>query len=67
MYDNDVTTWSPQGRIFQIEYAAEAVKQGAVCVGICSKEHVVLAALKVTDHYLVICGIMLNDRGHLVN
>ena len=27
IYDNDVTVWSPQGRIHQIEYAMEAVKQ----------------------------------------
>eukprot|EP00887_Chlorella_sp_A99_P005736 scaffold1.g5736.t1 len=29
-YDTDVTTWSPQGRIFQIEYAMEASKDFAV-------------------------------------
>lgn len=33
-YDQDVTTWSPQGRIFQIEYAMEAVKQGSAAVGL---------------------------------
>ena len=33
-YDTDVTTWSPQGRIFQIEYAMEAVKQGSAAVGL---------------------------------
>jgi len=38
---------SPQGRIFQVEYAQEAVKQGSVVVGIVSKSHAVLAALKV--------------------
>lgn len=38
---------SPQGRIFQIEYAAEAVKQGSVVVGIASKTHAVLCAIKV--------------------
>jgi 20S proteasome subunit alpha 6 len=27
-YDNDVTIWSPQGRLHQVEYAMEAVKQG---------------------------------------
>ncbi|KAI4240068.1 MAG: hypothetical protein LQ352_007718 [Teloschistes flavicans] len=47
-YDNDTITFSPQGRIFQIEYASEAVKQGSVTVGLCSKTHVVLVALKVS-------------------
>jgi len=45
-YDNDSVTFSPQGRIFQVEYAGEAVKQGSVVVGIATKNHVVLAALK---------------------
>lgn len=39
---------SPQGRIFQIEYAGEAVKQGSVVVGIASKTHVALCAIKVS-------------------
>lgn len=46
-YDSDVTVWSPQGRIYQIEYAMEAVKQGSATVGIKSKTHAVLVALKV--------------------
>ncbi len=50
-YDNDSVTFSPQGRIFQVEYAQEAVKQGSVVVGIVSKTHVVLAALKVPSPY----------------
>ncbi|XP_059153932.1 proteasome subunit alpha type-1-like [Physella acuta] len=45
-YDNDVTVWSPQGRIHQLEYAMEAVKQGSACVGLKSKTHAVLVALK---------------------
>jgi len=45
-YDNDSVTFSPQGRIFQIEYASEAVKLGSVVVGIVSKTHAVLVALK---------------------
>ena len=40
---------SPQGRIFQVEYAQEAVKQGSVVVGLVSKTHVVLVALKVGE------------------
>ncbi|CAI4216860.1 unnamed protein product [Parascedosporium putredinis] len=45
-YDNDTVTFSPQGRIFQIEYASESVKQGSVVVGLTSKTHAVLVAIK---------------------
>jgi len=45
-YDNDITVWSPQGRLYQIEYAMEAVKQGSACVGAKSKTHAVIATLK---------------------
>lgn len=36
-----------QGRIHQIEYAMEAVKQGSATVGLKSRGHAVLVALKV--------------------
>lgn len=45
-YDTDITTYSPQGRLLQVEYAMEAVKQGSAVVGIRSSTHVVLATLK---------------------
>jgi len=45
-YDNDVTVWSPQGRIHQVEYAMEAVKQGSATIGLKSKTHAVIVALK---------------------
>jgi 20S proteasome subunit alpha 6 len=45
-YDGDNTTWSPQGRIHQVEYAMEAVKQGSCTVGLRSQTHAVLIALK---------------------
>jgi 20S proteasome subunit alpha 6 len=51
-YDTDVTVWSPQGRLFQIEYAAEAVKQGSACLGLRSNEFVVLAGLKRSPNEL---------------
>ena len=45
-YDNDVTTFSPQGRLHQMEYAMEAVKQGSATIGLKNKTHAVLLALK---------------------
>jgi len=46
LYDNSVTTWSSTGRLFQVEYAGEAVKQGSATVAVKSKTHAVLVALK---------------------
>lgn len=37
---------SPQGRLHQVEYALEAIKQGSAVVGLRSKDHAVLVALK---------------------
>lgn len=51
-YDSDIATWSPQGRLHQIEYAMEAVKQGSACVGLKSKTHAVIVALKRTSSEL---------------
>ncbi|KAJ2509010.1 Proteasome subunit alpha type-6 [Coemansia sp. RSA 2049] len=51
-YDNDASTWSPQGRIFQVEYASEAVKQGSAVVGLRSKDNVVLVAAKRSPNEL---------------
>ncbi|CCD26832.1 proteasome core particle subunit alpha 6 NDAI_0I02640 [Naumovozyma dairenensis CBS 421] len=45
-YDGDTVTFSPTGRLFQVEYALEAIKQGSVTVGLRSKKHAVLVALK---------------------
>jgi 20S proteasome subunit alpha 6 len=45
-YDSDVTIWSPQGRLHQLEYAIEAVKQGSAAVGLRSNTHAILLAVK---------------------
>jgi len=45
-YDRGVNTFSPEGRIFQIEYAIEAIKLGSTAIGIQTAEGIVLAAEK---------------------
>lgn len=45
-YDTSITTWSPTGRLFQLEYANEAVNNGSATVGLKGKDYVVLTALK---------------------
>ncbi|XVE94683.1 hypothetical protein REPUB_Repub02eG0030100 [Reevesia pubescens] len=77
-YDTDVTTWSPAGRLFQVEYAMEAVKQGSAAIGLRSKTHVVLCCVnkanselsshqkkifKVDDHIgVAIAGLTADGR-----
>ncbi|KAI0095141.1 proteasome subunit alpha type 5 [Irpex rosettiformis] len=45
-YDRGVNTFSPEGRLFQVEYAIEAIKLGSTTIGISTKEGVVLAVEK---------------------
>lgn len=45
-YDRGVNTFSPEGRLFQVEYAIEAIKLGSTAIGIQSSEGVVLAVEK---------------------
>eukprot|EP01120_Amphizonella_sp_Union-15-10_P012644 TRINITY_DN5660_c0_g1_i1.p1 TRINITY_DN5660_c0_g1~~TRINITY_DN5660_c0_g1_i1.p1 ORF type:complete len:253 (+),score=43.57 TRINITY_DN5660_c0_g1_i1:76-834(+) len=45
-YDRGVNTFSPEGRLFQVEYAIEAIKLGSTAVGIQTSEGIVLAVEK---------------------
>ncbi len=52
-YDRGVNTFSPEGRLFQVEYAIEAIKFGTTAIGIMTQEGVVLATEKRITSVLI--------------
>ncbi|CAH8558761.1 unnamed protein product [Heterobilharzia americana] len=45
-YDTRTTIFSPEGRLYQVEYAMEAVGHAGTCLGVVAKDGIVLAAEK---------------------
>ena len=41
-YDHGITTFSPDGRLFQVEYARESVKRGTTTAGLKFRDGVVV-------------------------
>ena len=57
-YDRDVGTWSPEGRLFQIEYAMEAIKLGSTALGLVTKDGVLFAVEKKLPNKLMVPSSM---------
>lgn len=82
-YDRTMSTFSPDGRLFQVEYAKEAVKKGATSIGLTFDSGVILATIKqadklavpssleklfkIDDHLGVVSAGLLADARMLVN
>lgn len=52
-YDRTISVFSPDGRLFQVEYAKEAVKRGSTSVAITFKDGLVFATVKPTGKLVV--------------
>ncbi len=48
-YDRTIAVFSPDGRLFQVEYAKQAAKQGATILGLIYKDGVLIASSKEID------------------
>jgi len=55
-YDLSVSTYSPDGRVFQVEYAAKAVDNSGTAIGLRVKDGVVLAVEKLVQSKLLVPG-----------
>lgn len=53
-YDRGVNLFSPEGRLFQVEYAIEAIKLGSTAIGIQTSEGIVLAVERRITSPLII-------------
>mmetsp|Transcript_23350 Transcript_23350/g.75555 ORF Transcript_23350/g.75555 Transcript_23350/m.75555 type:complete len:255 (-) Transcript_23350:329-1093(-) len=55
-YDLSVTTFSPDGRVFQVEYAGKAVENSGTSIAICCKDGVIFAVEKFLNSKMLVPG-----------
>jgi len=52
-YDTRTTIFSPEGRLYQVEYAMEAIGHAGTCLGILATDGIILAAEKKNTNVLL--------------
>lgn len=55
-YDLDADTFSPDGRLFQVEYATKAVDNGGTAIGLCCSDGVVIGIEKILASKMLVPG-----------
>lgn len=64
-YDDNVTIFSPDGRIFQIDYAKKCVESSFTSLGIVCSDGIVLASQKARQYEMLVKGT--NRKAYAVN
>ena len=52
-YDSRTTIFSPEGRLYQVEYAMEAISHAGTCLGILAADGILIAAENRNVHKLL--------------
>jgi len=52
-YDTRTTTFSPEGRLYQVEYAMEAINRAGSTIGLLAEDGVIIAGEKITTSKLL--------------
>jgi len=55
-YDLSVTTFSPDGRVFQVEYAQKAIENSTTAIAICCKDGIIFGCEKVMVSKMLVQG-----------
>lgn len=65
-YDSRTTIFSPEGRLYQVEYAMEAISHAGTCLGILAKDGILLAAERRNTNKLL-DGAIFSEKIYRLN
>ncbi|KAJ1995010.1 Proteasome subunit alpha type-3 [Dimargaris cristalligena] len=65
-YDSRTTIFSPEGRLYQVEYAMEAISHAGTVIGVLSDEGIVLAAERRVTSKLLEVGLS-SEKLYVIN
>jgi len=66
-YDSRTTIFSPEGRLYQVEYAMEAISHAGTCLGILAEDGILLAAECRNTNKLLDNSFMFSEKIYKLN
>lgn len=65
-YDSRTTIFSPEGRLYQVEYAMEAISHAGTCLGILAEDGILLAGERRNTNKLL-DGAIFSEKIYKLN